>query len=217
MTDPLDHPGIHELNTVPVHRMVIADREAYWRRGRQWRNVQVARRKCAELTVRVNAPGDAAWVIESWARKWAVDGKAVNDAAVRARIMIAEYLEPLGKHVTIVLSDGRGPLAGGTTLVHGPTLVAGVLYRDPGVGNLPTGVALIDRTFEHGAAAGFLVFDLGGGHDYKSKWAPEEGTRSDVVVSSSTAWHALQAVRWARNTARTAVARATPGDSSGTE
>ena len=64
-----------------------------------------------------------AWAIESWARKWSVDQcQPTSAAAIEDRIRIAEHLERIGRHVTLVLRDGGTPIAGTTSYVHDGTL-----------------------------------------------------------------------------------------------
>lgn len=177
------HGTIRRRETIPVHQLAISEREVYWRKSKQWQNVTAARRKCADLHISINEPGDAAWVIRSSDRKWRNDDRqtASNDD----RIEIARYLESSGVHVTMVLRQGEKRVAGSTNIVHGDTMTAGVLYRDESVGSLPTGVRLIDEMFDLAEQRGLHAFDLGGGHGYKSRWAPESGVRDEFVQATT--------------------------------
>lgn len=182
MGEPPHHPSVGCLETTPVHRLRLSEREEYWRRSSQWKRVAQARRKCADLDVEVNAPGAAEWVIRRWEEKWRTASS--EDPGLGDRILAAQYLERIGRHYTITLAGRERILAGSTNTCHGDTLTAGVLYRDDSVGARPTGVRLIDLAFEVAEDAGLSRMDLGGGHGYKQSWAPADGTRSKFVVAS---------------------------------
>lgn len=201
------HSSVRHVRTTPVHQIRTADRQAYWSR-RMRQRIASARRKCASLDLSVNQPGDAAWVIESWAQKWGIDqGQPASATAVEDRIRIAEHLEPIGRHVTLVLRDGETPIAGATSYVHDGTLVAGTLYRDDSIESLPTGVRMIDAVFEYAAQQHIETIDLGGGHDYKIRWAPERAEHHELIVSPRLLRHARAAMRTTRQIGTSAYQR----------
>lgn len=178
------HPKIRESHEKPSCRLGVADREAFWRGSGMWRTIVTSRNRCARLAVRVNEPGDAEWIIRSWADKWATPEDPRPKLTAEAQIEIARQLTPSGKLFTLVLHDDDGtPLVGSTNFIDGNVAVAGVLYRDEIVGNLPTGVRMIDEVFEYCERTGLREFDLGGGYSYKSKWAPTNGANFDLILA----------------------------------
>jgi CelD/BcsL family acetyltransferase involved in cellulose biosynthesis len=82
--------------------------------------------------------------------------------------------------------------------VHHNDLVAGVIYREPEYDWYGVGVRLIDLVFSFAAEKGFETMDLGGGHDYKQKWAPQEGERWQFNVCPEYLYRAKQVVNWGR-------------------
>jgi hypothetical protein len=179
MGSPPRHPWIRDEVAVPVHRLRIDERVAHWRTVRQWRNVVAARRKCADFTVSVDDSGAAEWVIRNCTL---LRGNA-DDARLEDRLLAARHLERAGIMHTVTLSRGGERSAGASILADGDTVTAGLFHREPVAGNLPTGVRLIDATFDLAEALGFLTYDLGGGHAYKAKWAPQEGMRYSLRVA----------------------------------
>jgi GNAT superfamily N-acetyltransferase len=182
-----------------VHRIQpTVDIEAYWRERGNLRNVRTARKRCAQLQHSINWPGAARWVISRWSRTWGVEA----DGTSEDRIAVAEYLENQGLHHTFLLSEGDKMVAGSTMLTHQDSLVASVIYRDPAYDSLGTGTRLIDWNFSYARENGFTWIDLGGGHDYKRKWAPADGYRWDIVVAPAPHHLADRAARWVRSTMR---------------
>ncbi|GAA4161187.1 hypothetical protein GCM10022286_18330 [Gryllotalpicola daejeonensis] len=175
--------GVQRAAPRAVNVLAIAEREAYWRSTRYWSTIRRAREKCAHLTVAIDRPGDAEWVVRNNLSKWDARGSHRDRFALEANLEIARQLTPLGRYETLVLRDGDIPLAGATNFRLGATTVAGVLYRDESVGGLPTGVRIIDESIEYSARAGVARFDLGASFPYKLKWAPEDGFLYEFVVS----------------------------------
>jgi GNAT superfamily N-acetyltransferase len=160
------------------------DYEKHWRSTRHHKDVRSARNRCRGLTLSVDSAGAAEWTTRNWARVW-----SVSPAEVLDRLLVNKALEGSSRLHTHLLSDGGEPVAGATGTVDGTTFVAGVLYRDPGYESRNVGTALIDHVFRWAAQAGYSSFDLGGGHDYKERWAPEAGERwSFKVCASSLCW-----------------------------
>jgi hypothetical protein len=179
------HRHVRRVRSVPVHRLAVDQREQYWRRSKQLQNVNSARRKCAHLSLRVNHPGDEEWVIRGWDSRWRDGGAA--DPTLGDRILAARHLREAGVLRCLALTLDDQPVAGSTNFVHEQTLTAGLLHRDLDVGSVPTGVRLIDELFALAEQEGLDEVDLGGGHDYKGKWAPVGGHRYEFVVEPTLA------------------------------
>jgi hypothetical protein len=192
MGDIAQHASIRSIVETPVHRIAPEDRHGFWKSSRGWESIRRARRKCDHLSVELDGPGMAEWVIRNWEAHWRQTDDP--DPAVDDRVRCAEFLEARGLHLTITLKDGPTPVAGCTWFVDGSTLVASLLYRDPSTGSLPTGVRLIDLSFELAEERGFEQIDLGGGQDYKRQWAPESGSRAELVIEPALT-HAMRRAR----------------------
>lgn len=194
MTEPVpEAPCIRRFETQPVYRLALAgDREAFWRQTHYLRHIKNIRNRCAAFTWALDPPGAARWVITHWSQRWR-DG-ADADPAVEDRILIAEALEARGLHHTVCLYDGEKLIAGSTNFVHRGDLVAGVIHGDPDYRNHGIGVRLIDQTFAFAAGEGLAGFDLGAGHDYKKKWAPEDGSRGTFVLAPEPIWRMQRAI-----------------------
>lgn len=172
-------PAIREIRETATHRIAVSEREQYWRSSKMWRTVAHARNKCSELSLSINQPGDAEWVIRSAAQKWSEPGSITAN-----KLDVARALTENGGYASFTLRDGERLLAGSTMHIDGHTGVAGVLYRDDSIGNLPTGVRIIDAVFDYCADNSISEFDLGGGYAYKQRWAPESGSRYEIVLAS---------------------------------
>lgn len=179
---PPSHPKVRVVQTVPTYRMATSDDfEAYWREQHQLRSVLKSRRRCADLQMSVNASGSAEWVMESASRRWRAGGPP--DSWLADRVAVGAYLESKGLQYTLVLSDGDLPVGGETLIVHGDELVSVCTHRDFDYDRLGVGVRLLDWSFSFASERRFSWIDIGGGFEYKRKWAPESGSRWDLEVS----------------------------------
>lgn len=176
-------PGVVSAPVRPLNRLSLIDREAYWRSTKYLKTIIRARHQTAHLTVAVDQPGDADWVFRQASLKWAQRGARLDHFAVAANIEIARQLMPLGRCFTTTLRDGARPLAGATSFRSGQNVFAGTLFRDESVGNLPTGIRVIDESFARAHQLGATRFDMGASFPYKKRWAPEEGSVHQFVVS----------------------------------
>ncbi len=175
--------GMSNLESTPVHRWSFSeDFEGYWRKMKHFKTVQNKRNRCRDFAVAVNPPGSARWVIENWSARWNDQAVSTSDPSLADRILLAEYLEGCGKHYTLVLLDGTKPIAGATNTVHGSDLVAGVIYREPEYDRYGVGDRIIDSVFSFAAEHGFAMLDIGGGHEYKKHWAPQDGERWSFTI-----------------------------------
>jgi hypothetical protein len=178
--------------SMPTYRMnCSADFEEFWRETGKFKSIRLSR----NFTPGVNLPGAAEWTIRNWGEKWL--GSQSSDE-VSNRLLIAEYLEQRGLHHTITLSDQGEFVAGATMIVHHEDLVAGVLYRKPEYDWHRVNDRLIDWTFSWAAESKFRMFDLGGGQEYKTKWAPQDGERWMVNFCPAPIYHFKRMAHWLR-------------------
>ena len=194
---------IRYQESTPVYRMRCSDDvEQYWRKNKYFKTIQHKRNRCRDFTLAINSPGSAEWVIKNWDGKWQENPAAVSPS-LADRILVAEYLENRNQHYTLSLLDGDTLIGGATNTVHGNDLVAGVIYREPEYDKYGVGVRLIDLVFSFAVENGFETMDIGGGHDYKQKWAPQEGERWQFNICPEYLYRAKQAVNWGRTVRRT--------------
>lgn len=216
---PPSGPGVRSVETSPTYRMPLdRDPEPFWRETGYLRTIRNMRNRCKAFTVEIDHPGAAAWVIQNWSVKWSGEGTDADKVALRDRIEIAEELERRGRHVTISMFDNGRMVGGSSNFIHQGELVAGVIYHEPEYRAQGLGVRLIDLAFELGKERGLRTFDLGGKADYKKKWAPEDGTRSSVVVAPLSVYYMRQAASAVRGLLRrTAALRTLLGSRVGQE
>jgi hypothetical protein len=190
-------PLIRSMESMPTHRMhSCQDFEQYWRETSHFKTVRRVRNRCRDLTLAINKPGAAAWTIRNWQSTW-LDHPTSADPGLSDRILVAEYLERHGRHFTLSLLDGDR-LAGSATLtVQHRDLVAGVLYREPEYDPYGIGNRLVDLSFCFAAEHGYETLDIGGGHDYKKHWAPQEGERWWFNISPEPLFWMKRTVQWA--------------------
>lgn len=168
------------------------DFEAYWKSTDIWRRLRSARNRWKALTPRENAPGASEWIITNWAKKWAVAEDEMQD-----RLAAARFLEERGRHFSLTLFDGDKPLVGQTCLNHRGEMIAQCFYRDSQDGLI--GNRLIHETFLWAREKGFRAVDIGGGHDYKRKFAPPRSERHEFTIApplSDLSERAFYKARW---------------------
>lgn len=174
---PHESRSSHCAETTPTYRLrVDGDYEGFWRQSSTHKTVRKSRNRCSEFAVAVNAPGAAEWAIINAEAKWrSANGGA--DPALSDRILVANYLEARKMRFTLSLMD-RGEIIGAISLVrHECDLAATVIYRKPEYHRHGIGDRLIDVSAAFAAESGYRELDLGGGHDYKERWAPQVGHR----------------------------------------
>lgn len=170
-------PCVRRVTQMATYGMDCSeDFEAFWKETSMWRNLRKARNKWKQVTLKENAPGAAEWLIKSWGRKWGVSEDELCD-----RVAVAAFLEKMGKHFSLTLCDGDKPIAGATCVIHRGEVVAQCLYRDNDDSNI--GNRLVHMFFCWAQERGFSAVDIGGGHDYKRKYAPPRGERHEVTIS----------------------------------
>src|SRR5690606_30146584 len=119
-----------------------------------------------------------------------------QEMSLSDRLLIAHYLESLGMHYTISMLDQGEFIGGATVIVHGRDLVAGVNYRRPDYDWHGVGDRLLDLVFSWAAESNYRTFDLGGGQEYKTKWAPQEGERWTVNICPGRIYHTKRLAHW---------------------
>jgi len=174
---PPNFTCIKNVKTEPVHRINLAeDYEAYWRRSKHYKNVKQYRNRCKNFEFRINCPGVREWTIKNWGSRWHTDSGLLD------RLIVSEYLQEKGMLYTHSLHDKGEPIAGSTCLIHDNDIVAYVNYRNPEYDSFGVMTSLIDQIFSWAKEMSFTTFDIGGGHDYKKKWAPESGTKYEFDI-----------------------------------
>jgi hypothetical protein len=182
-SEPPANPRFTQMNRVATRRLSLTgDYEAHWKATGLIKDIRVGRRKCAHLAVVVNAPGAIEWTIENWGRKWAAGHGTDEVPEMRDRLVVARYWVPRGRQFIVSLMEGERFAASAAVFVHDRHIIGQANYRDPAYDKLSIGARLFDAIHEWGGRAGFEKHDFGGGHDYKARWAPEEGARWDFVI-----------------------------------
>jgi GNAT superfamily N-acetyltransferase len=207
MGEPVPNdPAVADVDIKPTYRMEdISRREEFWRSTDLRRKIKNIRNRTTRLRVEVGNLSHVAPIVAGWHAKWT--GGDPGDAIVRARIAIAHALEGEGRHITLALLDGDEIAAGSTNFVHRGELVAGVSYMSDNYRQLGVGVRMIDAMFDEAGRRGIKAFDLGGGGDYKQKWAPIGGERAKFSVASP----ALRMMRRMTHIVKSAVPRGRSG------
>lgn len=115
------------------------------------------------------------------------------------RLLAAQYLEKQGHYYSMLLLDHGVPVAGHSFVVHQRDLVAHVTYRQQEYDWYGVSTRLLDLAFHWAAEAGFEKLDLGGGYDYKARWAPQDGERTEFNVYPTVLYRARQFDELLRN------------------
>jgi len=152
------------------------DFEQYWRKTSHLRNVRTYRNRCKDFELKVNSPGGVEWTIRNWEMKWRSQGIA-EKPDLAERLLVADYLQKKRFYYSLVLFDRDEPIAGGTLISHRNQVVAQCSYSNPKYDWHGVMTRHIDLTFVWAKDMGFDRIDLGGSHDYKQKWAPQNGEK----------------------------------------
>ncbi len=174
------------VSTIPVHRVTVADAESHWRQSSTWRSIRRSRRRCADLDIALDEPGDAQWIIRSAAEKWQ-GADAVDDVSTLLKVEVARWTQAHGRTRTITIRAAGGPLAGQVCDVSSDDLVMTHNYRDGHTSSLPTGVVVMHEAFVLAGDLAKVMVDIGVEDDYKRGWAPVDGSLSRIVFSSRKA------------------------------
>jgi hypothetical protein len=151
-----------------------ADFEEYWGRSDLGRLVRAARKRTADFRFEVDGEGGAAWTVERWAERWASD--AAEETIVKSDLLLsADFLQKRDLYHSFRLMDGERPVAGHNFLVLGDSILSQTTHFDDEYRGLSVGSRLTDLIFYWARESGYRKIDLGGGHTYKLKWAPQDG------------------------------------------
>lgn len=194
---PPDDAAIAQRRDVPAHRLACTEEdEPYWRQTGLLNKVRRARKRCATLRVEVNRPGAAQWTIENWGRSWASEGHACVPDTLE-RLTVARWWEPHGRHVCVSLLDGDEIAASATAFVQDRDVIGLSVYRRREYDRLLVSTRLFDAVHQWALGSGMALIDFGSDHDYKKEWAPQAGTKSELVVDvpPSFAFRAVRAVK----------------------
>lgn len=165
----------------PTSGMGVADDwEAYWRKTGRWDAIRKSRRKCSDLSVRINQPGATRSIITAWGQNW-----GIHEGEIADRLVAAEYLESAGRHVSIMLTDSDRQVGGASCFIHDGELVAGVYFRSREYDRFDVGTYIIYLAFEMVREFNLRGFDLGGGQSYKKRYAPIRGKKLHMRVCGS--------------------------------
>lgn len=189
---------IRYVESAPTYKMRCSeDAEQYWRDNGYFKTIRRTRNRCKEFSIGINSPGAAEWTIKNWEAKWRKN-PALIDPGLGDRILAATYLENQEKYYTITLSDQNIIIGGATLSVHQRDLVAGVLYVEPQYYSHGVGNRLIDLCFTFAVENGYESLDIGGGHEYKKNWAPQDGERWLFNICPEHLFRAKRVIDWTR-------------------
>jgi hypothetical protein len=172
--------------------------EDHWHKKNQRHlsTIRRARRKCADLEQRIDAPEDLEWIVETWRKQWALDpGQEVSAAEDRVRCWstlarTSQTSDQWCVH-TIQLLAGARRVAGVVLLCRGGVASFQCWARDTHFDNLGAGNRALDVAIEWAAENGYQCFDLGGG-SVKHRWGPVGAKRYRVTFRP---W-AIRPLRW---------------------
>lgn len=181
-TPPPVIAGVRDIVESPTYGMDCSeDFEAYWRTTSHFKNMRHIRRKCSGFALRVDAPGMVEWTVRNWAAKWCCQGMG-EFPDLEDRLCVAGYLEERGLCHALSLHDGDEPVAAATLLLHRNDAVAYVNYRNQNYDSYGVMTRLADLCFAWAKETKCAKIDLGGGFDYKRKWAPENAKKWELSV-----------------------------------
>ena len=174
----LPPPGTaQEITPFPIYRMECrADFERYWHESGLWKNIKAFRKRSAGMTFVVDAPGGIRWTIERWRERWLDDSQRQVDSA-GDQIIAGEYFQALGMYHSFLLLDGAAPVAGCNFYVDRHDLLFLTTTYLPEYAWHGVSTRLLDLIFGWAASSSYQRLDLGGGHEYKRRWAPLDGAR----------------------------------------
>ena len=180
--DPPQIKCIRDAISEPTYGISLSeDYEKYWRETKLLRNIRTFRNRCKNFELKVNPPGGIEWTIRNWEAKWRPQGiSEMPDLA--ERLQAAQYLQERGLLYSLLLFDRDEPAAGRTLIIHRNEVVAQVNYRNPKYDKYGAMNRLGDITFQWAQEMGFKSIDLGGSHDYKNTWAPENGRKWKFTI-----------------------------------
>lgn len=191
--------SIRNVESVSTYRFHLdEDYESYWGESGHWNTVRRCRNRCSKFRLGVNRRDSAEWTIGNWWMQWRSDS-GCKESDLSDRIIAAKFLENQGVHYSFNLFDQDKPVAGHTFLSHHNDLVWQVSYRDPAYDWYGVGTGLMDLIFAWGKQEGYSTIDLGGWHDYKLRWAPQEGEHLCFNICPGYLYRLKQARNWVKD------------------
>jgi hypothetical protein len=196
---PPSPPKVRSAFALPMYKVdCTVGAEEHWRRAGNKRAVEIGRSRTKGFTLEVDGPGSSEWVIGSWERQWR-DHPSQETTCADDQLVAARFLQPRNRLHAFRLLHGSEPVAGyiGTVFRRELVLVCG--YRAPEYERRSVGIRLFDLVIDWAADAGFAKVDVGGGHAYKARWAPQDGERWYFNVCPARLYLAKQIVRGVRS------------------
>ncbi len=156
------------------------DYEAHWREKKRQYTIRRARKTLAQVTQRVDAPGDAEWIVEHWRKQWADnESREVVAAPDRANfwpaLMAARDRSALKLHTLQIMKEDRR-MAGLVFTSMGDTAMIQCGGADLEFDDDYARAAVLIAAIEWAKSAGFKVLDIAGG-PAKRYWGPVGGQR----------------------------------------
>jgi hypothetical protein len=161
------------------------DFDAFWRQRGNMNSVKKARRRSqrfGEVTLEIDAPGAERWTIDGWAQTWA--DHAWNETVAAPDIAAAAaYLAPRGRYHAFRLLINGEPAAGLNLFVRGSTLIMMNSARDRRFDRAGAGIHLDELFYRWSGDSAYETVELGGGFEYKQRWADPVHTRARFSVA----------------------------------
>ena len=168
----LPNQSAREIKQIKVKTHYILDLseepDIYWGTSSLLKTVKRARKLSSAFTLRVNPPGGAEWITNSWGVRWNINQGNISD-----RTLAAQTLEVLGRHFTFIFYDGELPVAGNTFIIHRGEAIGLLTHCEENYRSYNLGNCLFDVVIHWAKDNGICFFDMGTTQDYKKKWAPE--------------------------------------------
>ncbi len=193
------HDAVRQTFPTPRYAMSTkADFDEYWHGSGLWGIVKYSRRRTRNYRLEVDRADAADWTIRRWAERWQGD-PSEETIVIEDLLTAAKYLFDHGRYHTFRLFDGDRPVAGHNFLVYGRSIVFQTTFFDTAYRKDGVGSRLLDLVFHWARDVGFEKIDLGGGHTYKSDWAPQDGNLWNYNVCPENLHRMKQATRLVAN------------------
>ena len=174
---PPNMKEIRNISVGPTYGLKCSNSfEDYWKSSGHLKRIRNVRRKTNHFRFEINPPGGSEWIIKNWEKTWRPkELKRMRD--LEDRLIAAKYLERIGLHSSLLLSDRGQWVSGNTFIIHKNDPVWQLTYRDRNYDSYGVGTRILDLSFQWASNERFNKIDLGGDHDYKKLWAPEDGLK----------------------------------------
>jgi len=180
---PVAGGRVRKVTTEPTYRLPCSmDFDRFWSQSGLMSDLRRAARRARHLELRCNAPGAARWIIINSERQWREPHRPVAEGLQRS-LAAADFLSEQHRLVVHTLQDGDRFVAGDIGLIHGDSLVGTQTFLDREYRKIGAGNLTFEATFRWAKREGLREVDLGGGFEYKRRWAPQEGSKARVLVS----------------------------------